>query len=666
MSIVIKKIEFKNFRQYGTGTLCFTCEDDSKLSVLVAKNGTGKTTLLNSITWCLYEKEQQLIDKKSALSVVSTAELESAAEGEIIPVFVSVTIQDGNQVIEFKRSQSFKKNFDKNGHSIGIASASSFTVSTTIDGRFENTLVEDAIDAEIKVKKYFDPAIYDFYFFDGEQLREFFSPEKSAHIKGSIFNIAQVTLLQTAFDHVEKMRNEKMREMGKNNPDISDLVESQSELIRQKDLAMQTIAASKQAKDKAEAKLDQIDELLRGYAPVKKLQEERAALEAKLKKCDLEKKLISNDRSDFIRKYIVLLKLYPRIKKSLQIIQIKEASGELPPIIDRNQIKLVLENLDKPCPLCDNPHIGETGRQHLENLLTQISVSSKTSNYLKEIKSSLEYYLEEVGRYQSKKNALLQRELDLEEQIKVIEERLKAINSSLANFTNSEGRVNVAEAERTRGQLREQISSADKAIGTSEANIKTYEQQISTLQKQIDDAQKKLGIKDSMKQQVAVLVKIEDYFRDIKNHITTNMRKEIQTTTWNIFDSMIWKRNTFGKIVISDSYEISVYNREGALMTGSLSATEQMALAYAFTLAIHQASGKNCPLVIDSPLGRVSDENRENMAKALLDISKEKQIIMLFTPDEYSASVKSMYEGVANVRELKLGADEKYIEGIDN
>lgn len=101
-------------------------------------------------------------------------------------------------------------------------------------------------------------------------------------------------------------------------------------------------------------------------------------------------------------------------------------------------------------------------------------------------------------------------------------------------------------------------------------------------------------------------------------------------------------------------------------MTGSLSATEQMALAYAFTLAIHQASGKNCPLVIDSPLGRVSDDNRENMAKALLEISKSKQIIMLFTPDEYSASVRSLYEGIADVREIKLNADEKYVEGIEN
>ena len=101
-------------------------------------------------------------------------------------------------------------------------------------------------------------------------------------------------------------------------------------------------------------------------------------------------------------------------------------------------------------------------------------------------------------------------------------------------------------------------------------------------------------------------------------------------------------------------------------MTGSLSATEQMALAYAFTLAIHKASGKNCPLVIDSPLGRVSDTNRENMAAALKDVSKTKQIIMLFTPDEYSEEVRNLYDGTAVVRELTLSEDENYVEGIDH
>ena len=139
----------------------------------------------------------------------------------------------------------------------------------------------------------------------------------------------------------------------------------------------------------------------------------------------------------------------------------------------------------------------------------------------------------------------------------------------------------------------------------------------------------------------------------------------MQNKTWYYFDSMIWKEQTFGKITIDDKYKINVYDKQGQKMTGSLSATEQMALAYAFTLAIHEASGINCPLIIDSPLGRVSDDNRKKMAQALLDVSKNKQIIMLFTPDEYSEKVQEIYTETAHIRTLKLTADEKYIEGIE-
>ena len=170
---------------------------------------------------------------------------------------------------------------------------------------------------------------------------------------------------------------------------------------------------------------------------------------------------------------------------------------------------------------------------------------------------------------------------------------------------------------------------------------------------------------NGIRKQLEVIDMLHGQFTKIKNQIMDEMKAEIEKTTWTIFDSMIWKKQTFGSIEIDDSYDIAVYNTDGIEMTGSLSATEQMALAYAFTLAIHRASGKNCPLVIDSPLGRVSDDNRENMARALQEVSRDKQIIMLFTPDEYSAAVRRMYDAAAEVRELSLSEDESYVEGID-
>ena len=113
--IFIDRIEFENFRQYGTGHIDFNTDGTYDLSVFVAKNGTGKTTLLNAITWCLYKKEHQTVDEKSALFLPNVAAVRKAKVGTSITVSVKLVILDENKIIEFKRSQDFKiigkKNF---------------------------------------------------------------------------------------------------------------------------------------------------------------------------------------------------------------------------------------------------------------------------------------------------------------------------------------------------------------------------------------------------------------------------------------------------------------------------------------------------------------------------------------------------------------------------
>ena len=180
----------------------------------------------------------------------------------------------------------------------------------------------------------------------------------------------------------------------------------------------------------------------------------------------------------------------------------------------------------------------------------------------------------------------------------------------------------------------------------------------------MDKEEAKRKEKDELAQQVKLLRKVTNTFDTIKQRIMLVVKNEIEKNTWRMFDAMIWKKHTFKSLTINDEYEISVLNMNNKEMIGSMSATEYMALAYSFTLAIHEASGKNCPLVVDSPLGRVSDENREKMANELLKVSKNKQIIMLFTPDEYSDEVRNIYENAAaSIRELVLSEDESEING---
>ena len=131
MGVVIDKIAFENYRQYGTGSLSFRTNGDALLSVLIAKNGTGKTTLLNAITWCLYDKELHLADEKTALPLVNAAAARSLPEGSLIPVSVAITILDGNNIVEFYRAMNFKTSIDSAGNPRYIPGKSKFTVSIT-------------------------------------------------------------------------------------------------------------------------------------------------------------------------------------------------------------------------------------------------------------------------------------------------------------------------------------------------------------------------------------------------------------------------------------------------------------------------------------------------------------------------------------------------------
>lgn len=670
MAIFIDKITFENYRQYGTGSLSFRTDGEVKLSVMVAKNGTGKTTLLNAITWCLYGKEHHLADNETALPVLNMAAMRQGGNGATMRVTVALTILDGDNVVEFKRYYNYLVKRDATGSPKAVRGAGQFEVAITPRGQFENTVVKQGADAEVIVKQYFDEAIFRFYFFDGEKLSDYFARGQADTIKQSVFNISQVTMLKRACDRLWKMATDRTKKLAKDNPDIAKLTEEKEKTEKRRDRAVEELADAKSDLAEYTQKREQVDELLRGYEPVKKLQAERVELEASLKSLENEEEQLRIDRTQFIRQYYTILVMYPRIKHTLDIIHQKEKDGDLPPAIDKAQVQRLLAHLDEPCPLC-NGVIGESGRQHLLALMDSIAVSSHTSNYLKEIKAPLESYAELALGYPKKRDEFTQKDMDISARKKKAEERLKEIASLLAHFESEtqdgkKGAFDVANAENNRSLYIQKVNEANQRIGAAYANIESCKDRLTQIDREIELAMKKMQEHAEIQRQLIAIKSVWERFSKISTEIVDEMKLQIEKTTWQIFDAMIWKQQTFGGVKISDSYEVTVLNKDGLPMTGSLGATELMALAYAFTLAIHKASGKNCPLVIDSPLGRVSDENRENMAAALREVSKEKQIIMLFTPDEYSAPVQKLYNGVADVRELTLSTDESHVEGIDH
>lgn len=121
----------------------------------------------------------------------------------------------------------------------------------------------------------------------------------------------------------------------------------------------------------------------------------------------------------------------------------------------------------------------------------------------------------------------------------------------------------------------------------------------------------------------------------------------MEIETYNLFKQFIYhddERFKYAKVELTENYKLQLIHSEThKSCLGSCSAAERQMLALAFTIALHRVSGFDSILFIDTPVGRVSDVNRKNFAKMLVELSKEKQMIFTFTPSEFSEEIQTYF-----------------------
>jgi len=174
----------------------------------------------------------------------------------------------------------------------------------------------------------------------------------------------------------------------------------------------------------------------------------------------------------------------------------------------------------------------------------------------------------------------------------------------------------------------------------------------------MDEALKKEKNLASTNAKIKFSRKSLDVVKKVKEKIMTDVRKDMESKTMRYFDSLIWKKDTYKSVELNEDYKIKLIHKSGESCLGSCSAAERALLALSYTLSLHDISGQNSLLFIDTPVSRVSDENRDCFAKVISDISKERQIILAFTPSEYSKEIKEVFDSHA-VSNLQLSTTDE-------
>lgn len=648
----ITNIDITNYRQYHSLSFTFPESKSNDLHIIIAQNGVGKTNLLNAITWCLYGKEPHLGDDTKDLGLPKlnlTALEEARAVGKDIEyVEVAIRAEDGDVYITYRRqlpvriTPSIFEEIAKEKFTVTVA---------TSDG--DPKVYEDKEETRRLVDMYMPERIREYFYFDGEQLNNYFISTRKGKVREAIFSISQVDIVNLIYKRLGDIIGDKQKEAASKAPNIKKIKDALDEAD------VQIISIENKIKDleeqiaKSERIIKENTEYLQGEENLPELEKQYQELRTQYKSLEDEKKELMESMFSFVREMKSTLTFYPTAKKTLNIIAQKEASKALPPSIDKALLIKALE--DHTCTIC-NQSLPKHAEDSIKRLIDSFQVSSTTSHLLMSIRSELERIVNEAETYPDRQRSLSEKFQRIEKQLNEVATQLEDIDKRINRLSNKE---EIRRRHNERQENEELVKINIEKLGVTKNQLKNAKEEKYKLSIELEKALAKEAECSRIRQLIEFATKARNIIGSVEEDMMNEVRAKMEERTTYYFLKLIWKKNTYDRIVLNKDFQLDLIHIEGYSCVGTCSAAERCLLALSFTLALHEVSGFNASLFIDTPVARVSDINRINFANVLCEVSKNKQIIMTFSPDEYSTEIKKIFDPVAKTNVELIMLDEK-------
>lgn len=644
----IEKITLRNYRQFRDTQITFPKRPDTDLHFIIGTNGTGKTNVLNAINWCLYGEEAHLSKDSQKLPLMNLRTISKTQVGKESEVYVKVwTETEQGSPITFLRRSRFRKHSDDS-----LASQGTTFEVTYVDEHGNTRIVSDE-EARVWVERFAPERIREFFFFDGERLDRYFREATGQNIRHAVFQISQIDLLETQIDRkLETVLGSLRKEAGKSNPKIeSARIALENAQSAQTDTEERIAECEKQI-GVAKEKIASCRERLVGVPDIERLETERSLLQKEAEEINAFLQERIERKKNTLLDYGSILLIWDAVTQTTETIDEKRRLQQIPPPVDRGLLEDTLHK--RTCAVCGTP-LNPNSQHWVEQLLKEVSYSSETAMRLVQIEGSLYQFREkrdkfhvvlrdidqEIERYEQRRSKIVQRQHEIDNQV----------------MGYDENRVRQWYSERSK--FEEILESNQQQLGALQMMRQQGQDKVGEAQSELERELRKEERVGELTKKVAFCERALHVVRSTQKDIMNATRERIERETRRQFFNLVWKKETFSDVRIAEDFGIGLIHSLGYECLGSISAGERELLALSFTLALHQASGFDSPILIDTPVARISDVNRENFAKVLGEVSTSKQIVLLFTPDEYSREISDFLHGRASGRyRLELTQDE--------
>jgi DNA sulfur modification protein DndD len=641
----IHYIRLKNYRQYRDLKINFSTMPGQNLTIIQGNNGTGKSNLLNAITWCLYGEERHIREEHHGLPIVNEKVYHALEAGRVTGVEVEMGLSEGEIEYRVTRRAEVVRRLD---NEVVVRDNLNAEVMFFVRGEWRRSpqpsyTISCLLPAEIS----------HFFFFDGEQLDKFFAGNSAEQIKIGVINVSQIDLLEQAISHLDEIQKKIRRKAKDISPQLEKIgrkIEKEEKALRDSRVGLterqeKRVALKKSIEEAAERlRKSKIEE-------VRLFQQQRDQLEEREKEYESQLKGLQGKAAEGLRRVAPRIYGYFAVEKALKLINEQEEKGLLLPEVRPPFFDALLEQ--EECVCGQALHAGSAARAKIEQRMKALTTTVGDIQEWREGQNVLKGMIEGI-----KGQITGQKECD--EEIDKLMERIKGVKRQLKEISVQARQINVQEVE----ALEQQRGKDEAALQETERGIGREEGEIERLVKSVKQAKGKLTrALEENKQQAGLLAKLElsedaqTLLDGIRQELVSQVREEIERKTEAYFRQLIWKKGTYEHIEINDNYQLNLYNVRGMSSLGTLSAGEQQVLALSFMAALGSVSGFNAPVVIDSPIGRISGEPRNNIADSLPNYLSDTQLILLMTDTEYTPEVKARLAGRIG-KEYRLEFDE--------
>lgn len=687
--MIINNIKLKNFRSYEDETeFSFSPKDNKNIVLIGGENGAGKSTLFEAIKLCIYGPMSYgyLGINSNYLTKIKNNINNNAFKNDIVKCYISISLsfKEGTQINEYTLNRSWEyikqrivENFEviKNG-----------TLLNEDEINYFNRYLQSVLP----------PSLFDFFFFDGEELTEFFIGKNSSNsLKDAVLQLFNFD----TFNILKKQLLSFQRNISKNNNSLSDIQSLYDEALNRVKTAQSQIELFTSQIESKEIELDElivkknnIDEEFKNSGGI--LENERAEITSKINKLENERSIINQEIKDFcndILPFIIVSDLlsdtkkqiekeenissYKAVKNKLSGEVIKKSFNSIPTLnnssADFNEVAITilnnmfdikeLENIDEILLLSADQKVNV-----LSIITSILSKNEQLKNSIVNNFDRLKLIAIDIKDCRDKLNSTVSGEL-VENYLKEISEVnnvIRNVQSDIItlkhNLDTCHEELRNAEYHYTRAKNQYTSSLQDNNVLELSSNVTDYlDALLATLTKDklrlIEDNFIDIFKTIIRKNEYVSSIVIDDSFESTLYVTRSYSSLEIQNIISNLGINDISKKyglmfieDLLNKYPVSSLTELMEYLNNNPswesievrtkVNVNDFSKGEKQIYILCLIWALIKSSGVEVPFIIDTPYARIDESHRKTLTVDYLpNISK--QVIILSTNEEIDSNL---------------------------